>query len=94
MVVNVDLKAKLPQTLIRMLTKKVAADILGLLNREAQKVTVASHREASQGAATDNANPYLRLMARRQTFYSTVRALVQKYFDIFGPDAAAQAQAP
>jgi len=85
--VNVDLKAKLPQTLISMVTKKVAGAILSLLVREAQKVSAASHKEGTTGTAVDTkANAYLRRMEQRQAFYNSVRALVTKYFDIFGED--------
>ena len=90
--VNVDLKAKLPQTLITMVTKKVAGNILSLLVREARKVSAASQqREGEAGAATDvKANPYLRRMDQRHAFYASVKALIQKYFDIFGEDGARQ----
>ena len=83
-------QAKLPQTLISMFTKKVAGAILSLLVREAQRVSAASQKEAAAGASADGSNnPYLRRIEQRQAFYASVRALVQKYFDLFGEDASA-----
>ena len=62
----------------------MAGAILSLLVREAQRVSAASQKEAD-----NSANPYLRRIEQRQAFYASVRALVQKYFDLFGEDGTA-----
>ena len=91
-VMNVDLKApNLPQSIISMVTKKIAGAILSLLLREAQRLTkeaeAQAEAEAGQGArAGAEPNAYLRSIEQRPELYNEVSALFAKYFDLYGEE--------
>jgi hypothetical protein len=98
---HVDLKAgSLPQTLVSMVTNKVAGSLLSTLMREAQKATQAladanaiyaggagstpDVRRISSGAAPTADNVYLRRIQDDPSFYGPMAAIIDNYFEIFG----------
>jgi len=89
-VMNLDLKANMPQPIISMVTKKIAGAILSLLLREAQRVTAAKEGGAAANAAAAEPNPYLRAIEQRPDLYGTVEGLFAKYFDLYGEEEEAE----
>ena len=98
---HVDLKAgSLPQTLVSMVTNKVAGSLLSTLMREAQKATQAladanaiyaggagstpDVRRISSGAAPTADNVYLRRIQDDPSFYGPMTAIIDNYFEMFG----------
>ena len=80
---NVDLKANVPQTMMSIVTQKIAGAILSLLMREARKVS----RDFGSGeGAADSGNVYLRKLNERRELYGGIGALFDKYFDLYGED--------
>ena len=91
-VMNLDLKANMPQPIISMVTKKIAGAILSLLLREAQRVTAAKEGGGAAAAAAEP-NPYLRAIEQRPDLYGTVEGLFAKYFDLYGEEEAEEPSA-
>jgi len=85
-VTNVDLKAgSLPQTLVSMVTKKVAGSLLSTLVREAQKATTIEAEAAASGAEPITDNVYLkRIQEDRDGFYGPMNSMLANYFEMFG----------
>ena len=78
---NVDLKANVPQSVMSIVTKKIAGAILSQLVREAQRVT----KDDADGGGAE-ANPWLRNMEAQRDFYRGVRDNFNKYFDLYGEE--------
>ena len=86
-ITNVDLRApNMPQTLVSMVTKKLAGAIVSLLVREAQKVTAIEAEADASGAMPAVDNPYLQRVAEGGAFYKHVQGKLDQYFELFGED--------
>ncbi|KAL1504384.1 hypothetical protein AB1Y20_010790 [Prymnesium parvum] len=82
-VANIDLKANVPQSMMSIVTKKVAGAILSQLAREAQRVT----RDSMDVGGADS-NPWLRSMEEHRDFYRVIQDNFEKYFDLYGEEEA------
>jgi hypothetical protein len=85
LVINVDLKASVPQTIISMVTKKIAGAVLANLIREAQRVA----KEAARDAPGEDG--YLRRVELRREFYEMVRSLVANFLSFYGEEGLEEA---